>query len=302
MRKVNSLSLCKRFMSLVASVMLMFSSIPGLAEDSEVEITSSTKVEDQMKGNPNELTKEEQQIQEVLSEDGKVQDELRQYTKDEFIAVRDIAKENIKELKKKSYVSQQEMNDMFYLLSFMRCKDIRDELIEDGIISEDFNECKKNALIALTEILNAASHNPKYEDDIVWVLIDEEDRERNTELLHRLVSLEKSSYKPTENTVIDVKKVLSMIYCDVDNPAKISKDDFENDPNLPLAFIIHIVLDSDLEFATRKPPAKYDPNHPVSQMIWIRRACVSVGEALAVCLNEVENELEASMENKIEMQ
>ena len=63
MGKVNSLSLCKRFMSLVASVMLMFSSIQGLAEDSEVEITSSTKVEDQMKGNPNELTKEEQQIQ-----------------------------------------------------------------------------------------------------------------------------------------------------------------------------------------------------------------------------------------------
>ena len=63
MGKVNGLSLCKRFMSLVASVMLMFSSLPGLAEDSEVEITSSTKVEDQMKGNPNELTKEEQQIQ-----------------------------------------------------------------------------------------------------------------------------------------------------------------------------------------------------------------------------------------------
>ena len=47
MEKVNSLSLCKRFMSLVASVMLMFSSLPGLAEDSEVEIITDAKVEEE---------------------------------------------------------------------------------------------------------------------------------------------------------------------------------------------------------------------------------------------------------------
>ena len=51
MGKVNSLSLCKRFMSLVASVMLMFSSLPGLAEDNEVEITSDKSATDLVKDN-----------------------------------------------------------------------------------------------------------------------------------------------------------------------------------------------------------------------------------------------------------
>ena len=51
MGKTNGLSLCKRFMSLVAGVMLMFSSLPGLAEDNEVEITSDKSATDLVKDN-----------------------------------------------------------------------------------------------------------------------------------------------------------------------------------------------------------------------------------------------------------
>ena len=60
--KLRDNSKGKRPLAGLVALVLMATPVLGLTEDSEVEITSSTKLEDQMKGNPNELTKEEQQI------------------------------------------------------------------------------------------------------------------------------------------------------------------------------------------------------------------------------------------------
>ena len=186
MVKVNDLSITDKVGSclrrLTAGTLAFFTlctPLHGLAEDSEVELTTETGIENQVKDMPlgqktdeaviNMLTT---QTDEVLTEEEK---ELSQYTMDEYLLSCNKSNEGLLPLYKKSGISEKQRNDMLYLLRAERCTQIRDELVKNGIISASFWDSYEYGARGFLFLCDAASK--KGDSDKLIMALPEEYRE-----------------------------------------------------------------------------------------------------------------------------
>ncbi len=177
--KLRGSSKWKRGIALVGAIILTGTSVPGLTENSEVELTTETGIENQVKDMPLGEVTDEAVVNMLATPTDEMSDEeseLSEYnTMDEYVESCENSKEGLSTLIKKSGISKTQCNDMLYFLRAERCPQIRDELVNNGIISEKFWDSIENGARAFLFLCDAAMK--KGDSDKLINILPEEYRE-----------------------------------------------------------------------------------------------------------------------------
>ncbi len=173
--KLRGNSKGKRPLAGLVALVLMATPVPGLTEDSKVEFTTETRIVEEIKDIPkiDKIDSLKEQIESCQTEQN---DEINQYnTVAEYLESCENSKEGLSPLIKKSGISKIQCNDMLYILRAERCTQIRDELVNNGIISENFWDSYDNCMMGFIDLCDAA--RKKGDSDMLINVLPEEYRE-----------------------------------------------------------------------------------------------------------------------------
>ena len=257
--KLRDNSKGKRPLAGLAALVLMTTPVLGLTENSEVELTTETGIENQVKDMPLGEVTDEAVINMLATPTDEMSDEeqeITEYTMDTYFESCNNSKEGLSQLFKKSGISEKQWNDMLYFLRAERCTHIRDELVKKGIISENFWDSYDNCMMGFINLCDAAIK--KGDSDKLINVLPEEYREDYEEAFDIFIRTAIKSPLGNGKITSEVTKGLS----DLSN---ILFADGERGGKLPqVCLFFYCVLDTYGEYAVRQ--AKNQVTNPESEV------------------------------------
>ena len=207
----------RRVMAFIASIIMMGSSLPGLAENNEAEITSGISTIEPFVKDPNDVSpveekiinsqgssnpfqlnealtslanqfslsaKENQEQARILEENTEISkqselDEIRQFTYDEFLDLKAESDTGYLKLDTAGIAGKKNRSKIQTLLNFKHCIKIADKLVEEGIIENGILDWTNisESQIVFRRMCDLAVNNPNKEEHIADLIFDEVERE-----------------------------------------------------------------------------------------------------------------------------
>ena len=201
--KLRDNSKGKRPLAGLVAFVLMATPVLGLAENSEVELTTETKIENQVKDIPLGEVTDEAVVSMLATPTDEMSDEeekeLSQYnTMDEYLLYEQRDKELVASLVKKKFINSEKLNDLAAYKILMKSKNIRKELISSGRITS--TDAKSEAMRTFRDLLEQAIVNPSLRGDFTEFILNgmdlsEEERKEKEELIEKYILTNESLRK-----------------------------------------------------------------------------------------------------------
>ena len=283
----------RRIMSFLASIIMMGSSLPGLAENIDAEIGTATGIVATYKGEPNDVSPVEEHISAVETE--KEIKKLEQFSPDEFSDLADISEKDLNEILKAYSMGKADLTDLQLFFNFMRCKEVINQMGKEAFFNRLASICSL-ADHALNNYIAKAARKPNIAKTFQNFLLSEEDRKEYGEIFAKAISImvAMDSKKVTMQTVEDAEAVAKVLSCGIDKFDSIEDiseeelESFESEVLIPLSLLFSGNLCSTISYYVSTKPKerdKYidknksadnayvlieenlDPNNPVSRLV-----------------------------------
>ncbi len=242
------ISSLKRFMAGTLVFVMLGNSGLAKSEGNKLEGNNDIKISDELKGNPNELTKEEKQIQEVSGEIVQEENKLGQYDLEEYLEKSANSKKNLSELKKIVGLSSREMNDMLNTVNIMRSIDIQKELRENEDlewtfpITKDYESSLNESVFAFVSLCDAAVKNPKKAETILELLFEEEDKEKIKDVFLKFEAVQEKLDRLKETSIDEVRELLDDLASEVPDLSNTPTEYYIKLSHLPIYYLITSAL------------------------------------------------------------
>lgn len=266
----------------LVTLVLMATPVPGLTENSEVEITTESKIENQVKNMPLEQGTDEADINMLATPTDKVLAEEEQFVNrevkqissvEEYYERAAIAKEKLAPILKKWPLSSGALNSIFTFCGYKHCKNIEGDLQKEGVIpcrildDENVNKCCD----AMIDIFSEIKMNPKLLESLRGIFLYDEDwndfEEVITSICNNTIAFKKN--KVTTETAQESYKIIMKLSCNGDRDVIVVLDNgkeaysFKETPgglmedDTPTAALLGDLYVSEMEAYLRKRNKKY---------------------------------------------
>ena len=266
----------------LVTLVLMATPVPGLTENSEVKITTESKIENQVKNMPLEQGTDEADINMLATPTDKVLAEEEQFVNrevkqissvEEYYERAAIAKEKLAPILKKWPPISGGLNSLFTLCGYKHCKNIEGDLQKEGVIPSRILDIENThkCYVALSDIFNEIKLNPKLFESLRGIFLYDEDwndfEEVITSIWNNIIAFRKN--KVTTETAQESYKIIMKLSCNGDRDVIVVLDNGKEayslketpgelmEDDTPTAELLGWIYSSAMEEYLRKKNKKY---------------------------------------------
>ena len=241
----------RRVMAFIASIIMMGSSLPGLAENNEAEITSGISTIEPFVKDPNDASPVEEQIKNANAEETQEEEELKElkeYTTEEYLENGANTRKELLKLSRSVGLTDMDMNDMLNTANFMHSINLQRELRENEdikwvfLITEDYVDSLNNSSSVFLSLCDAAVKNPNEAKKLLDVLYEEEEREESMDEFLKFEDLQVKLSRSKITSIEEVKDVLNDLASNIPDLSNTPMEYLIKVSHLPFYYLMTKVL------------------------------------------------------------